>query len=95
MDIIKMKDEGYDEMSERNKNEVFNSRASESKGRSTYEMTEEQYNEIQDAMYSISNLIEIMNGYCENNFENVKEMGPLLTLISQIKAEERRVTGLF
>ena len=60
-----------------------------------YEMTEEQYFTIQDAMCSISNLIEIMNGYCENNFENIKEIGPLLTIISQIKVEGRRITGLF
>ena len=60
-----------------------------------YEMTEEQYNEIQSAMYSISDLVEVMDGYCDSKFEDVKEIGPLLTLISQIKDEEKRITNLF
>jgi len=70
MEIIKMKEQGY-------------------------EMTEEQYSEIQTAIYSISDLVEVMNGYCDNKFEKVKEIGPSLTMISQIKAEEKRITGLF
>lgn len=60
-----------------------------------YELTEEQYLTIQTGVHSISDLAEVMYGYCESKVEDVDEIAPLLTLISNIKNESRKVIKLF
>ena len=60
-----------------------------------YEMTEEQYFTVQDAVYSILNLVKVMEGYCEYHIEDVKEITPLLTSVAKIKGEGKRITDLF
>ncbi len=59
-----------------------------------YEMTEEQYAEIQDAMHNIGVLLEIMYDYCDYNNENVK-IYPLITMVEQLKTEKRKITEKF
>lgn len=57
-------------------------------------MTEEQYDEIQDAMCNIGILLDIMKDYCEYNAEKPK-ICPLITMVEQLQVEKRRITNKF
>ena len=58
-----------------------------------YEMTEEQYVEIQEAMCNISALLDIMHDYCHHNAENVK-ICPLITMVEHLILEKKKITGV-
>jgi len=59
-----------------------------------YEMTEEQFDEIQDAMCNIGSLLDIMKDYCEYNAEKAK-ICPLIKMVEYIQSEKRRITNKF
>ncbi len=56
--------------------------------------TEQEYRELQEIIFNILDITDIMHGYCEHCLEN-KKMSPLLTLIEKIQVEIKKITEKF
>ncbi len=56
--------------------------------------TKDDYDELENALYEIRSMLNIMQGYCEYYADSI-EVFPLLTLIKKIKAESKRITDKF
>ena len=49
---------------------------------------------LQEEICSISSLIGVMEGYCENHRDN-KQIFPLLSIIALVKVEITKITDMF
>jgi len=59
-----------------------------------YEMTKEQFFEIQEAMRNIQSYLNIMHDYCDCNADYPK-ISPLPIIIDNINVERKRITDKF
>jgi len=59
-----------------------------------FEMTKEQFFEIQEAMRNIQSYLDIMHDYCDCNADYPK-ICPLPIIINNINAEGKRITDKF
>ena len=58
-------------------------------------MDEETYEKLIDIVNNLSWMIAILDGYCENFEQDVKEIGNLKELVTLIRLTHKQIYGLF